>query len=257
MTSLSGFDPRASLIETSAQEPALPEQALLLSTLDQVFSLARETPGFPLWTPELLRDRRRPTEQEQRKAATRASVLIGLVGSHEASVILTLRTQQLKSHAGQISFPGGRVDQTDRNPEQTALREAHEEIGLTPDAVAVLGCLPDYTTATGYCVTPVIGRIRAPVNYVLETREVDQVFQVPLRFLMNPANHQVRTVPAERSPTGERFQFYAMPYHSPELKQELFIWGATAAILRNLYRFLNAAWHQSPPELQLRVKALD
>jgi hypothetical protein len=91
----------------------------------------------------------------------------------------------------------------------------------------------------------------------LETREVDQVFQVPLRFLMNPANHQVRTVPAERSPTGERFQFYAMPYHSPELKQELFIWGATAAILRNLYRFLNAAWHQSPPELQLRVKALD
>jgi 8-oxo-dGTP pyrophosphatase MutT (NUDIX family) len=254
MASLSGFDPRASLIETCSQEPALPEQALLLSGLDQIFSLTREQPGYPSWTPELLHDRRRPSASERSKPITRASVLIAMVGEQETSVVLTLRTQHLSSHAGQISFPGGRVDITDASPEQTALREAHEEIGLHPSSVSILGRLPDYTTATGYCVTPVIGKIHLPVSYVVETREVERVFQVPLQFLMNPANHQVRTVPEDASPTGERFQFYAMPYYSVELQTELLIWGATAAMLRNLYHFLHAAWHQNPSNCNFEAR---
>lgn len=239
---LPGFDPQAADIEPHIEEPALPEQALSFSHLQQVFARIQSQPDFPQWTPELLRDRRRPLVPVTRETATRASVLIPLVPSFDASdeirVVLTQRTPDLSAHAGQVSFPGGRAESHDESPNSTALREAHEEIGLHPDRVTVWGQMPDYLTATGFLVTPVIGHVASPADFLKDPREVAHIFQVPLSFLMDPANHQRRVVGPEKSPTGEAIRFFAMPY------QEFFIWGATAAILRNLYRLLWAAWDQ-------------
>ena len=209
---------------------------------------------FPQWSPELLRDRRRPVRPVTPESAVAASVLIPLVGAssphHVPSVVLTTRTEDLSSHAGQVSFPGGRAEPSDGSVEQTAIREAREEIGLDPDAVRILGRLPDYMTASGFRISPVIGWVDAQaVRFAHDPREVADIFQVPLPFLMNPANHQVRALAAEQSPTGELIRFYAMPYlgeaiTSPGRAREFFIWGATAAMLRNLYHLLWAAWTQ-------------
>jgi len=234
-----GFDPESADVEVRPPEPALPEQALSFSGLDSIFHRVRADPAFPDWSPELLRDRRKPVRPVTPETAIRASVLIPLVGDDQPQVVLTQRTAGLSSHAGQISFPGGRAERHDQSPEATALREAQEEIGLSPDSVRLLGRLPDYFTATGFCVTPVIGRVTVSPRFAADTREVAEIFQVPLSFLMNPNHHQVRVIPADRSPTGERIQFYAMPY------QGFFIWGATAAMLRNLYHLLYAAWRQN------------
>lgn len=246
MSSSIGFDPRATRIESRPIEPALPERALSLSALEQLFSRMRTQPQFPRWSPELVQDRRRPLRPVTRETAVRASVLIPFAGEQQVSIVLTQRTEDLSSHAGQVSFPGGRAESTDPSEEHTALREAHEEIGVHPDQVAVWGRLPDYMTATGFLVTPVLGRITAAAEYVKDAREVADVFEVPLAFLMNPANHQVRFVPAHESPTGELIRFYAMPYASPmHGNREFFIWGATAAMLRNLYHLLAAAARES------------
>lgn len=239
MSSPVGFDPESADLEVRATEPALPERALSFSGLDAIFYRIRSEPGFPDWSPELLRDRRKPVRPVTADTAIPASVLIPLVGQDRPQVVLTQRTADLSSHAGQISFPGGRAEQHDPSPEATALREAQEEIGLAPESVRLLGRLPDYFTATGFRVTPVIGWITAEPQFEADEREVADIFQVPLSFLMNPNHHQVRVIPADRSPTGERIQFYAMPY------QEFFIWGATAAMLRNLYHLLHAAWRQN------------
>lgn len=227
---------------------------MLFSSLEILFGRIESESDFPLWTPELLRDRRRPVRPLTPETATPASVLIALLGSDSAeqgpSVILTKRTQDLSTHAGQVSFPGGRAESTDATAEQTAIREASEEIGLDPAAVRVWGRLPDYLTATGFRIAPVIARVDAQAAaFARDQREVEEIFHVPLSFLMNPANHQVRLLPAERSPTGELIRFYAMPFRgealtSPGQIQEFFIWGATASMLRNLYHLLWAAWNQ-------------
>lgn len=239
---LPGFDPQAADIEPLIQEPALPEQALSFSHLEQVFSRIQRQRDFPRWSPEQLRDRRRPLVPVTRETATRASVLIPLMLSCEPlgsiQVVLTQRTADLSSHAGQVSFPGGRAESHDESPHVTALREAHEEIGLHPERVKVWGEMPDYLTATGFLVTPVIGHVASSAEFSKDPREVAHIFQVPLSFLMDPANHQRRLVTADKSPTGEAIRFFAMPY------ENFFIWGATAAILRNLYRLLWAAWDQ-------------
>jgi 8-oxo-dGTP pyrophosphatase MutT (NUDIX family) len=239
MSSPVGFDPTSAECEARPPEPALPDQALSFAALASLFRRIQAEPDFPSWSPELLRDRRRPVRPVTDADAVRASVLIPIVGIDAPQVILTKRTTGLSSHAGQVSFPGGRAEPDDHSTEDTALREAQEEIGLDPGAVTILGRLPDYFTASGFCVTPVIGHIARPPQYRPDEREVADIFHVPLSFLMNPHNHQVRVVPAERSPTGERIQFYAMPY------QEFFIWGATAAMLRNLYHLLHAGWRQN------------
>jgi 8-oxo-dGTP pyrophosphatase MutT (NUDIX family) len=184
------------------------------------------------WQPEPLEERffkdREPAE---------AAVLVPLVQREDGlHVLLTLRTAHLNDHAGQISFPGGRCEPEDGNPTETALRETVEETGLAREYIEVLGTLPVYQTATNFLVTPVVALIQPGFQLQPDTFEVEEVFEVPFSFLMDVANHQQRSL---HTPMGER-TFYAMPYDSPATKKNYFIWGATAAMLRNLYHFLNA-----------------
>jgi len=163
---------------------------------------------------------------------THAAVLIPLVNRTPGlTVLLTQRTGHLHDHAGQISFPGGRSEEGDASPESTALREAHEEIGLEPHRVELLGQLPEYITGTGFRVTPVVGWVESGFSLTLDTFEVAEAFEVPLGFFLDPANHQLRSLVWE----GRERQFYAMPY------ADRFIWGATAGMLRSLYHALSGA----------------
>ena len=148
-------------------------------------------------------------------------------------VLLTQRTDHLHDHAGQISFPGGRRDPQDLDAVHTALREAQEEIGLPGGHVEVIGALPAYTTVTHYRVTPVVGLVRPDFDLMLDAFEVAEAFEVPLAFLMNPAHHQRHEVELD----GMKRQFLSMPWRQGQ--REYFIWGATAAMLRNLYAFLS------------------
>jgi 8-oxo-dGTP pyrophosphatase MutT (NUDIX family) len=189
----------------------------------------------PNWEPEITDENRHVIAANiiaRRQAAgkvTRAAVLIPLLLREEGlSVLLTQRTEHLRDHAGQISFPGGRMDAEDSGPDDTALRESEEEIGLDRERVEIIGHLPEYLTVSGYSVTPVVGLVKAQAEYVLDEFEVADVFEVPLSFLVDPANHQVRLWQSEQ---GSR-RFYSMPY------QNRFIWGATAGMLRNLYHLL-------------------
>jgi len=189
----------------------------------------------PVWQPEITDENRHVIAADiisKRQAAgkvTRAAVLIPLLMKKDGlSVLLTQRTDHLHDHAGQISFPGGRMDPSDFDPNHTALRESEEEIGLNPQGVEIIGHLPQYLTVSGYSVTPVVGLVKPQAEYALDAFEVADVFEVPLHFLMDPANHQVRVWESDQ---GSR-RFYSMPY------ENRFIWGATAGMLRNLYHLL-------------------
>ena len=158
-----------------------------------------------------------------------AAVLVPVVRREEGlTVLLTRRTAHLNDHAGQISFPGGRSEPSDAGPAATALRESTEEIGLASAQVEVLGELPQYITVTGYRVTPVVGLVNTPLDLRLDDFEVAEVFEVPLDFLLDPANHQSNCVYFG----GRERRYYAMPY------RQYYIWGATAGMLMNLYGFL-------------------
>jgi 8-oxo-dGTP pyrophosphatase MutT (NUDIX family) len=164
-----------------------------------------------------------------RHGTTAAAVLIPIVAHPEGlTVLFTQRTQHLKSHSGQVSFPGGRAEPGDASVEFTALREAQEEIGLVPDRVEILGRLPDYHTRTGFRVAPVIGVVSPPLELAPDPREVESVFEVPLAFLMDPANRERRT----REFQGMTVGFYVYEYEGRV------IWGATAGMLVNLYKML-------------------
>ena len=140
------------------------------------------------------------------------------------TVMLTQRTAHLRDHAGQISFPGGRVEADDLSPTHTALRETEEEVGLSRERVEVLGFLPEYRTGTGFRVTPVVGLVHPPFDLQPDPFEVAEVFEVPLAFLLDPANHQRH----EMHYRGALRQYFAMPYG------DYFIWGATAGMIRSL-----------------------
>lgn len=158
-----------------------------------------------------------------------AAVLIGIVArAGAAQVLLTRRTADLRDHAGQIAFPGGKMDPADPGPAATALREAEEEIGLPPDAVEVLGYLDAYLTRTGFRIVPVVARLRPPFDLVPNAAEVAEVFEVPFAFLMDAANHRLH----QREWRGAPRAFYAIE-HETRL-----IWGITAGILRVLYERL-------------------
>lgn len=198
-------------------------------------------------TPDALRARfeqNLPWEQETREVRWRetadprvAAVLVPLVVREDGlTVLLTQRTAHLNDHAGQVSFPGGRHEPYDTDTTATALREAQEEVGLEPSHVEVLGTLPEYLTGTGFRVTPVVALVHPPFTVQADTFEVAEIFEVPLSFLMDPKNHEVRVLNWEG---GER-RFFAMPYPRGEVGGDYFIWGATAGMLRNFYRFLAA-----------------
>jgi 8-oxo-dGTP pyrophosphatase MutT (NUDIX family) len=161
-------------------------------------------------------------------ASTAAAVLIPVVLHEELTVLFTQRTAHLKSHAGQVSFPGGRAEPGDASAEYTALREAEEEIGLPRERVEVLGLLPEYRTRTGFRVTPVIGVVAPPLALAPDPREVESVFEVPLDFLLDERNRERRT----REFQGLQVGYYVYEY------QGHVIWGATAGMLVNLHKML-------------------
>lgn len=154
-----------------------------------------------------------------------AAVLIPIVDRAEPMVLLTQRTAHLPDHAGQISFPGGKIDAADESPLAAALREAEEEIGLARDLVDPLGYLDLYMTTLGYRIVPTVARVAPDYRLALNPAEVDDAFEVPLAFLMTPENHQRHS----RVWQGLTRSYYAMPFG------ERYIWGVTAGILRNLY----------------------
>lgn len=164
-------------------------------------------------------------------AARPAAVLVPVVVRDDLFVLLTERTPHLAAHAGQIAFPGGKPDPGDSGPVETALREAQEEIGLDRRFVEPLGFLDDYRTGTGFAVTPVVALVGPGFTLEPNTDEVASVFEVPLAFLMNPANHRIDA----RTLGGRDRHFYAMPFG------ERYIWGATAGIIRNMHDKLFAA----------------
>jgi 8-oxo-dGTP pyrophosphatase MutT (NUDIX family) len=164
------------------------------------------------------------------RARTPAAVLVALVARPQGvTVLLTQRASHLAHHAGQIAFPGGRHEPDDGTAVITALREAEEEVGLARAQVEVLGVLPQYRTRTGYLITPVVGWIEPPVALVPDPGEVAEVFEMPLAFALDPANHQRHF----RDAGGERRYFYVLPY------EDRYIWGATAAMLVNLHHVLS------------------
>ena len=184
--------------------------------------LKRTPPAFSVYGDD---DRR----ESVAAVPTAAAVLVPIVERPSGlTVIFTRRTAHLKAHSGQVSFPGGRAEPEDPTPEFTALREAQEEIGLAAERVEVLARLPDYHTRTGFRVTPVVALVTAPVELVPDPREVEEVFEVPLAFLLDPANHRRET----RELQGRSVGYYVMRYGTHTT------WGATAGMLVNLYRHL-------------------
>ncbi len=173
-------------------------------------------------------------DQEKQLANARlplkpAAVLL-LIVNHAGGpvVVFTQRTAHLSDHAGQISFPGGRCDTDDCDAVATALREAEEEVGILPARVQILGQMPEYKTVTGYAVTPVVGWAEPPLAYIPDPREVDDVFEVPLGFLLDPRNHRLESALFK----GRMRSYWAVPYG------ERFIWGATAGMLVTFQRIV-------------------
>jgi 8-oxo-dGTP pyrophosphatase MutT (NUDIX family) len=154
-----------------------------------------------------------------------AAVLIPVVEREMPTVLLTTRAAHLNEHAGQISFPGGKIEPTDPSPLEAALREADEEIGLKPTFVDPIGYLDVYATGFGFRIMPVLARVKPGFELTVSQDEVDDVFEVPLAFLMDPVNHKVGT----KEFRGMQRSFYEMPF------EQRYIWGATAGMLRALY----------------------
>ena len=235
LSKLPNFDPRhAPVASVDTHLPGVPLHAL------QADALRRRFQSPPVWQPEVREEP--PYAQRQ---PMQASVLVPIVLRPEPTVLLTQRTTHLSTHSGQIAFPGGKADEEDADAAATALREAFEEVGLASGYVEILGQLPLYTTGTSFLITPVVALVRPGFTLTPNSDEVSDAFEVPLHFLMNPANHRRHVVEAE----GVRREWFSMPYReassaisnpATEVAQERFIWGATAGMLRNLYRFLSA-----------------
>ena len=219
------FDPRqVPVLDTDSHLLAVPPQAMTAGAIAQRFAS-----GHP-WTPDSLGEARMTD-----KPLAHAAVLIPLVDRPGGlTVLLTQRASHLSSHSGQIAFPGGKADAQDADAQATALREAEEEIDLQPRSVAVLGALAAYTSGSAYIITPVVGLLHDSFAVKANPAEVADIFEVPLAFLMNPANHHWHAVDW----AGQRRTWLSMPY--TEAGTERFIWGVTAALLRNFYRFLSA-----------------
>lgn len=154
-----------------------------------------------------------------------AAVLVSFLHREDQSrLILTRRTLSLSNHKGQIAFPGGKIDKEDLSPSHAAIREANEEIGINQAQIKVLGKLPLYQTVTGYNITPIVGELSPPFIFKKAEDEVDEIFELPVEFMMDVKNFKRESVIYQ----GERREFWALPFN------DYYIWGATAAILREL-----------------------
>jgi 8-oxo-dGTP pyrophosphatase MutT (NUDIX family) len=224
------FDPRQIPVDAvDVHLPAVDHAEL------QADALIRRFAAPPAWSAELPGDHSAAAGRVLRRAA----VLVPIVVGSEPSVLLTQRTSHLSSHAGQIAFPGGRIDLQDLDEADAALREAWEEVGLDRRFVNVLGNLPVYATGSAYIVTPVVALVQPGFSLSPNSGEVAEAFQVPLSHFTNPANHRWHITDWEQ----RRRQWLSMPYWDTRAHAEpveRFVWGVTAGILRNLYRFLMA-----------------
>lgn len=224
LSKLPNFDPRdVPVLAIDAHLPPVDPRALQPEALRARFLAP------PAWAPEVSTERRFADREP-----AHASVLVPIVMRERPMLLLTERTTHLSTHSGQVAFPGGKRDDTDRDEAHTALREAQEEIGLAPELVEVVGQLPTYTTGTQFIVTPVVGLVDPAHRLTLNVYEVADAFEVPLDFLMNPAHHRRHAIEVG----GVRREWFSMPYRDGAV--ERFVWGATAAMLRNFYRFLAA-----------------
>lgn len=222
--SIPNFDPRqVPVIGTDSHLPAVPAAGQTPQALRARFAHP------PRWQPEVRKEARFAP-----RTPAHAAVLVPLVLRAELTVLLTQRTEQLSTHSGQVAFPGGRQDPEDADATATALREAQEEVGLDPGQVEVLGSLPVYETGTAFMVTPVVALVQPDAPLHPNPYEVADVFEVPLRFLLDPAHHQRHRLHWQ----GLEREWFSMPYLDGG--RERYIWGATAGMLRNFYRFMAA-----------------
>lgn len=216
------FDPELLPVDSLGGEDAITLEQLRADALRARFL------NPPEWSPEITIER---LVRPMTGPLTDAAVLLPIVLRDDGPTLLfTQRAAHLSAHAGQISFPGGRMEAYDASPIETALRETEEEIGLDRVHIDVIGTLPEYHTGTGFRVTPVVAIVQPPFEMRADPFEVAEIFEVPLSFLMNGMHHQRRTA---EFITGNR-TFYVMSY------ERFFIWGATAGMLRNLFHFLRA-----------------
>ena len=212
------FDPELLPVDSLGGEEAVASDRLRDEALRARFL------NPPPWSPEITVER---LVRPMSGPLTEAAVLLPIVLREEngPTILFTQRAAHLNDHAGQISFPGGRMESYDESPIATALRETEEEVGISRQHIDVIGSLPEYHTGTGFRVTPVVGIVKPPFEVTPDPFEVAEVFEVPLAFLMDGMHHQRRTA---EFVTGSR-TFYVMPY------DRFFIWGATAGMLRNLF----------------------
>ncbi len=222
-----GFDPETQPILKTEALPKLPADCLQLDYIRDAFSRPIDWQVDPLFSDSFLPNCHIKTN------AREAAVLVPFVQrSDGVKIILTKRSDHLNNHAGQISFPGGRIENSDADPIAAAIRETYEEIGVKREFVRVIGTQPTLLTTTDFLMTPIIGEILPGFNIHADTSEVAEVFEVPLAVLMDPNKHVVHQL---QTATGHGRYYFSITWNS------YFIWGATAVLIRNLYHFLAAS----------------
>ncbi len=226
LTKIPNFNARSMpVLGIDSHLPVVPPERMTATALMRRFAAP------PPWQPEVVAEKKFTNREP-----AHASVLVPLVLREAGlTVLLTQRTEQLANHSGQIAFPGGRADEGDADAVATALRETQEEVGLQAHHMQVLGTLPLYVTGTAFIITPVVALVQSEHTLTLSAGEVANAFEIPLAFLMNPAHHHRHAFEWE----GIRREWFSMPWQGVG-EPERFVWGATAGMLRNLYRFLSA-----------------
>lgn len=227
------FNPRTQPIVQLPESDLLLPQTLSLEFIQNAFA------NHHKWQVEPIYAKSFPSDFSKYIQYKPAAVFVPLVQNESGlSMLFTKRTQHLQNHAGQICFPGGRAEASDKDSIATALREMHEEIGIEPKYINLMGTHPKYITVSKFIMEPVIGSLKPGFSIAPDANEVDQVFEVPLSVLMDPNNHILHSLP--RQIGYEKF-YFSMTW------EQHFIWGATAALIRNFYRFLLSAQNSLKP----------